>query len=80
MIGSGRSLGNSRMALIALAGAFCALLLGGCADVFFAVVDSGADTRNVAEHRDIVFDPDHGLALDAYVPRKAVNAPVVVFL
>jgi acetyl esterase/lipase len=79
MIGSARSLGNSRLALIALAGAFCALLLGGCADVFFAVVDSGADMRNLTEKRGIVFDSNHGLALDAYVPRNVVNAPVVVF-
>jgi acetyl esterase/lipase len=79
MIGSARSLGNSRLPLIALAGAFCALFLAGCADVFFAVVDSGSDTRGVTENRGIVFDSNHGLALDAYVPRNAVNAPVVVF-
>jgi acetyl esterase/lipase len=67
------------MALIAFAGAFCALVLSGCADVFFAVVDSAADTRTVTEDRGIVFDADHALAFDAYVPNKATHAPVVVF-
>ena len=79
MIGSARSLGNSRLPLRGLASAFCALLLVGCADVFFAVVDSGADTRSLTENRGIVFDATNGLALDAYVPRNVVNAPVVVF-
>ena len=54
-------------------------MLGGCADVFFAVVDSAADTRNVTEKRGIVFDANYALALDAYVPRNVANAPVVVF-
>lgn len=79
MIGSARSLGNSRTALMAFAGAFLALALAGCADVFFAVVDSAADTSHVSERSGIVFDPSHALALDAYVPKNAVNAPVVVF-
>lgn len=95
MIGSARCLGNyghgwpvyrkcrsifrSRRPLIAFASAFCALFLVGCTDLFFAAVDSGADTRNVEEHRGIVFDAQNGLALDAYVPKNVVNAPVVVF-
>jgi acetyl esterase/lipase len=95
MIGSARSLGNyghgwpvyrkcrsifrSRLPLIAFASAFCAFALSGCADVFFAAVDSGADTRGVTEHHGIVFDANNALALDAYVPKNSVNAPVVVF-
>jgi acetyl esterase/lipase len=67
------------MALIVSASAFCVLLLSGCADMFFAAVDSGADTRGVTENRGIVFDANNALALDAYVPRNGVNAPVVVF-
>ena len=67
------------MALIAFASAFCALLLSGCADMFFAVVDSGTNSRGVTENRGIVFDANNALALDAYVPKGAVNAPVVVF-
>jgi acetyl esterase/lipase len=68
-----------RLPQIAFASAFCALFLVGCADVFFAVVDSGADTRNVVQRRGIVFDSQNALALDAYAPRNAVSAPVVVF-
>ncbi|MDR3389516.1 MAG: alpha/beta hydrolase [Rudaea sp.] len=74
-----RSFGNSRVAPIALAAIFCALALGGCADVFFAVVDSTTDRHNLAETRGIVFDADHALSLDAYVPKNAANAPIVVF-
>ncbi len=95
MIGSARSLGNyghgwpvyrkcrsifrSRLPLISFVSAFCALFLAGCTDVFFAMVDSGADMRNLEEHRGIVFDAQNGLALDAYVPKNVVKAPVVVF-
>jgi acetyl esterase/lipase len=79
MIGSARPLGNWRSLRIALASVFCALALAGCADVFFAVVDSAADRQNLTERRGIVFDAGNALELDAYVPRNAVNAPVVVF-
>jgi acetyl esterase/lipase len=79
MIGTARALGNSRLWPIVLAAAFCALALDGCADVFFAVVDSATDTRNVTERRGIVFDAGHALSLDAYIPKNAVAAPVVVF-
>src|SRR5450432_372697 len=79
MIGSARPLGNSRLWPMAFAAAFCALALGGCADVFFAVIDSTTDSRNVTERRGIVFDAGNALALDAYVPKNAVDAPVVVF-
>jgi acetyl esterase/lipase len=57
-----------------------ALALGGCADAFFALVGAGADTRNVELRDNLVFDADHGLHLDAYLPRNGVvAAPVVVF-
>jgi acetyl esterase/lipase len=77
MIGTTRALGNSRIVGVAL-GAL--LLLSGCADVFFALVDSSTHTRNVTEQRGLVFDPAHGLALDAYLPKNAApGAPVIVF-
>ena len=76
MIGTASALGNSgRIAAIAL----LALLMCGCADAFFALVGSGADTRNVRALPDIVFDAEHGLKLDVYAPRDAQRAPVVVF-
>jgi acetyl esterase/lipase len=55
------------------------LALTGCADVFFAAVDKLEFTGNVDEHDAIVFDQARALALDAYVPAQAHNAPVVVF-
>lgn len=73
MIGTARRLGN-RLALCA-----AALTLGGCADVFFAAVDKLEYTRSVIERDHIVFDAAHGLALDAYAPAGASDAPVVVF-
>ena len=79
MIGRARLLGNSRTASRALMTAFCALALVGCADVFFSVVGSTADTRNLTEKRGIVFDATHAISLDAYVPNNAAAAPVVVF-
>jgi acetyl esterase/lipase len=78
MIGSARSLGNQRNSAIALLAVVC-LLVGGCADLFFHAVDSLEAVRNVSEHDNLVFDAKHGLALDAYVPDHAANAPVVVF-
>ena len=73
MIETARRLGN-RFALCA-----AALALGGCADVFFATLDKLEYTRNVIERDHIVFDATHGLALDAYAPAGASDAPVVVF-
>ena len=73
MIGTARRLGN-RLVLCA-----AALTLGGCADVFFAAVDKLEYTRSVIERDHIVFDAAHGLALDAYAPAGASDAPVVVF-
>ena len=75
MIGTGFALGNSQR-IVALA--LC-LLLGGCADAFFSLVGSGADTRGVVQHSGVEFDGAHQLKLDVYAPRDAHDAPVVVF-
>jgi acetyl esterase/lipase len=76
MIGTASRLGNfsrSCAALLALLG------LAGCADVFFELVGSGADTRNLEVRSGLVFDAAHGLKLDVYAPKQAAAAPVVVF-
>jgi acetyl esterase/lipase len=79
MIGTARPLGNSLVPPMVLVAVLCALALGGCADVFFAVVDSAADRSNLTEMRGIVFDVDNALSLDAYVPKNTASAPIVVF-
>ena len=76
MIGSGSTLGNSRRWSIV---AFLSILLGGCAEAFFSLLGSGADTRNLREQGAIVFDAEHDLKLDVYAPKNAAAAPVVVF-
>jgi len=73
MIGTARRIGNR---LVLAAGV---LALGGCADVFFAVVDRLEYSRNVTERDHIVFDQKHDLALDTYMPAGAHDDPVVVF-
>ncbi|HEV7776029.1 MAG TPA: alpha/beta hydrolase [Luteibacter sp.] len=60
-------------------GLVAALLLGGCAGAFYGVVNARSSATDVLARRDIVFDPAHGLALDVYIPAKAVDAPVVVY-
>jgi acetyl esterase/lipase len=76
MIGTNGNLcrGGARFALL-----ICALLLGGCADVFFATVGTVAGAANVIEHDRIEFDAEHHLDLDLYLPSTATHAPVVVF-
>jgi acetyl esterase/lipase len=82
MIGSGPALGNlsrwRRPAL--LAAGLAAALLAGCADLFFATVGVVGPSAGVVRSADIEFDADRHLALDAYAPRDAVDAPVVVFI
>ena len=56
-----------------------AVLLGGCADVFFATVGMIGDTKGVDEHPHVVFDDARGLRLDVYAPKQAIPAPIVVF-
>ena len=73
MIESARQLGNRFALTVAL------LALGGCADTFFAAVDRLEYSRNVTERDHIVFDAKHDLALDAYSPTDAHDAPIVVF-
>jgi acetyl esterase/lipase len=76
MIGSGRRFRNLRRSIALIA---CAWLLGGCADVFFATVGMIGGANGVDEHSNITFDAERGLRLDAYLPKNATNAPVVVF-
>jgi acetyl esterase/lipase len=68
-----------RRSAIGLVLGACVLALGGCADVYFSLVGAGADTQNISERKGIVFDAEYHLALDAYMPKNAVGAPVVVF-
>ncbi|KER82735.1 alpha/beta hydrolase [Xanthomonas arboricola] len=55
------------------------LTLTACSSVFFGGINAASSRDGIVEHRDQVFDPAHGLALDVYQPRGAVDAPVVVF-
>ncbi|MBB5863440.1 alpha/beta hydrolase [Xanthomonas sp. 3058] len=55
------------------------LTLSACSSVFFGGINAASSRDGMVEHRNQVFDPAHGLALDVYQPRGAVNAPVVVF-
>jgi acetyl esterase/lipase len=75
MIGTKRGLGNLRCATLLC---LCALL-SGCADVFFATVGIVGSEAGVSERKNILYDAEHQLRLDVYVPDKASNAPVVVF-
>ena len=55
------------------------LTLSACSSVFFSGINAATSREGVIEHRNEVFDPALGLALDVYQPRNALNAPVVVF-
>jgi len=81
MIGTLRRLGNARLRapLRGAATGLAALLLAGCADVFFAAVDSMEPAARAMLRPNIVFDPQLHLSLDAYIPEGAAGAPVVVF-
>jgi len=82
MIGTNCALGNlplRRRAARGAAAAIFTLLLGGCADIFYATVGALGAARGVATHAGLVYDPGHGLALDVYAPRDGIAAPVVVF-
>ena len=82
MIGTRIALGNLplRRAVRTAVPLLCAVLLGGCADVFFATVGAVGPARGVVRQTGIEFDPADGLSLDAYAPKAAVGAPVIVFL
>lgn len=83
MIGTRHALGNlstaSRPWRAVLAG-FGAILLGGCADLFFATVGGLGDAHGVRATPAIEFDAAQHLDLDVYAPAQATAAPVVVFL
>ncbi|HEY4293366.1 alpha/beta hydrolase [Luteibacter sp.] len=55
------------------------LLLVGCHATFFGAVNAVQPAVGVVEHRDNVFDAEHGLSLDVYTPAHADRAPVVVY-
>ncbi|MGH8121895.1 MAG: alpha/beta hydrolase [Rudaea sp.] len=63
----------------ALALALAALLLGACAQIYYATIGSADSAGNLLVRRGIVFDPAHAIALDVYAPHDARNAAVVVF-
>jgi len=76
MIGTNTGLRNLCRLLALCAGI---LLLGGCADMFFATVGAIGGASGVDEHRGVMFDAARELRLDVYAPKAAVSAPVVVF-
>lgn len=78
MIGTNPALGNLRV-WCGAATWLAALLLGGCADVFFATLGEVGPAHGVNATRGIEFDAAHHLALDVYAPGNASMAPVVVF-
>lgn len=68
-----------RRCAMALPTALIALLLGSCQASLFHVINATSGDAGLSEHRNIVFEPAHGLALDMYAPRGAHDLPVVVF-
>ena len=81
MIGTTAALGNlyRKPAARWLGLILLPLLLGGCADAFFATVGALGTKHGVAASRGIEFDAEHHLALDVFAPKDAAAAPVVVF-
>lgn len=53
--------------------------MGGCEATLFAGLNTTDQHRAITTRQDIVFDSEHGLALDVYTPAHATHAPVVVF-
>ena len=62
-----------------LATASSALLLGACAQIYYATIGSADTARNLVVRHGVVFDPGHDLSLDVYQPHAAAAAPIVVF-
>ncbi len=81
MIGTKQRNGNLRSSHGArtLVLAMTTLLLGGCAQIYYAMIGSADAARKLVVRRGIVFDPAHAIALDIYAPNNTANAPVVVF-
>ncbi len=82
MIGTKGALGNLAVCCSAArcaAPVLAALLLGGCADLFYATVGEFGPSRNVAATPNLEFDAGNHLSLDVYAPKQAQAAPVVVF-
>lgn len=76
---NGQNRHGLRRSAMALPTALFALLLGGCQTSLFHVINVTSGDHGLSEHRNIVFDSAHGLALDIYAPRGAHDLPVVVF-
>jgi acetyl esterase/lipase len=55
------------------------LLTGGCEGALFAALNTTNPRSDIEQHRDLVFDATHRLALDVYRPAHVEHAPVVVF-
>lgn len=70
---------SRKRALRTIAIASLMTLIAGCDAVVFGALNVAAEKRGYTVHRDIVFDAQHGLALDVYTPTGAAHAPVVVF-
>lgn len=82
MIESTPRIGNLRQLrraarYLALAGA--TLVLGACAQLYYATLGSADTAHDLTVKRGIIFDAAHGIALDVYAPHAAAAAPLVVF-
>ena len=55
------------------------VLLSGCEATLFAGLNATDQHHAITSRSDIVFDSEHGLALDVYAPAQAGHAPIVVF-
>jgi hypothetical protein len=73
MIGTKHALGNLQACRYAARHviALSALLLCGCADLFYATVGGLGAAHGVAATPGLEFDPEHHLSLDVYAPRTA---------
>lgn len=56
-----------------------AVLLSGCEATLFAGLNATDQHHAITPRSGIVFDREHGLALDVYAPAQASHAPIVVF-
>jgi acetyl esterase/lipase len=56
-----------------------AALLSGCQSALFAGMNLRTGTQDVIVERNVVFDPEHQLAMDVYRPAQGQRLPTVVF-
>lgn len=71
--------GTLRVPVRAALGAMLMLLLDGCQAGLFRTLNATASHTGLDVRTDVVFDREHGLAMDVYAPAGAHDLPVVVF-